>query len=120
MTYDYKCPGCGHRFDVIKSVKDIDVNETCPKCGEFAERSFLPERVHFTKTKVQHAEYNPGLGMVVKDARHRSEIAKRKGLVEVGNDYRTPENIHKETEAAREAKREAGYQQALKEAADVL
>lgn len=37
--------------------------------------------------KVQNAEYNPGLGCVVKNKRHKNEILARKGLVEIGNDF---------------------------------
>jgi putative FmdB family regulatory protein len=69
MTYGYDCPSCQHSFDVIKSVKDIDINESCPKCGEFAVRQFCPERLYLSKTAVTHAEYNPGLGCVVKKRR---------------------------------------------------
>lgn len=105
MTYEYECTQCGAIFDVIKSVKDMDRNETCPKCGEFGQRQFIPSRVHLSGTSVQHAEYNPGLGQIVKNKYHRSEICKRKGLIEIGNDYKTPDNIHKETEATRERRK---------------
>lgn len=87
ITYVYVCSKCGHEFDVIKSYKDIDVNEFCPKCDEPAERQFVPKRVFFSGTAVTHAEYNPGLGTVVKNKAHKEDILKRRGLVEVGNDY---------------------------------
>lgn len=49
--------------------------------------------IHFIGTAVQSPEYNPGLGQVVKNKRHREEIAKEKGLTEVGNEK--TESIHK-------------------------
>lgn len=111
MTYEYKCTACAGHFDVYKSVKDLDRNETCPQCGEFGERQFVPQKVHFSGTKVQDAEYSPGLGAVVKNKYERSELAKRKGLVEIGNDYKTPDNIHKESDGILEAKRKKRWEE---------
>jgi putative FmdB family regulatory protein len=115
MTYEYQCVKCDHSFDVIKSVKDMDVNEYCPHCDNPAERQFVPSRVHFTGTKVENAEYNPGLGAVTKNKAHRAELAKRKGVVEIGNDYKSPETQHSEGEKLREARREARYKKAMDE-----
>lgn len=111
MTYEYQCIECSKRFDVVKSVKDMDVNEYCPRCGEPAERKFVPSRVHFTKTSVQNAEYNPGLGAVVKNEKDRQEIAKRKGLVEVGNDYGSGEKMQTQFDTAREEKKRKRYEE---------
>lgn len=90
----------------------MDVNEFCPNCAAPAERKFVPSRVHFTGTKVQHAEYNPGLGAVVKDAQHRAELAKRKGLVEVGNDFKTGDAMQKQFDTERAVKREKAWEDA--------
>lgn len=109
MTYQYQCVKCDHVFDVIKSVKDIDVNEFCPDCEAPAERQFVPTRVYFSGTQVQHAEYNPGLGQVVKSKYERQELAKRKGLVEVGNDFKSGESHQKEFETERARKREKAW-----------
>lgn len=121
MTYEYSCTNatCLNRFDVIKSVKDMDVNEFCPICAHGAERKFVPSRVYFSKTSVEHAEYNPGLGCVVKNRQHREELAKQRGLVEIGNDYSSPEVIHKEMDTKREEIREARYDEALKNVQEV-
>lgn len=107
MTYEYYCPACKYIFDVFKSHKDMERNETCESCGEFAERKFIPSRVHFTKTSVEHAEYNPGLGCVTKGSKDRAEIAKRKGLIEVGNE--NPDKIEKEFAKDRESARERSW-----------
>lgn len=104
MVYEYRCVKCDNSFDVIKSVKDIDVNEFCD-CGAPAERVFVPSRVYFSGAKVAHAEYNPGLGCVVKNDRHKKDIMKRKGLVEIGNDFKSPKSIHKTFEQERKSRR---------------
>ena len=105
MTYEYACPSCAKRFDVIKTVSEMNAPETCA-CGTVAERQFVPSRVHFVGAKVQHAEWNPAFGQVVKDKYHRSELAKRHGMVEIGNDYKTPDKIHETFDKVREEKRE--------------
>lgn len=104
MTYEYRCTKCMSHFDVIKSVKDIDVNEFCPTCESPSERLFIPQRVFFSGTRVEHAEYNPGLGAVVKNKRHREDLAKRKGLVEVGSDFKSAESMNQYFDSSREEK----------------
>lgn len=114
MTYEYKCVKCESVFDVIKSIADFDRNEFCEPCGAPAERQFTP-RVHIHGASVEHAEYNPGLGQVVKNRKHRAEVAKRLGLEEIGNDYKTPDRQHDENDKAREHRREERYRKALEE-----
>jgi putative FmdB family regulatory protein len=104
LTYEYSCPSCGKTFDVIKSYRDMDVNETCPKCGEYAVRQFVPSKLHITGAKVTHAEYNPGLGCVVQNKHHKAEIMKRKGVMEVGNDFKTPDRMVDHFDKGREEK----------------
>lgn len=41
--YDYKCPDCGHAFEVRMSMSDYSASKrpSCPECGsENTERSF--------------------------------------------------------------------------------
>lgn len=85
MTYEYKCNSCEHSFDVTKNVKYMDIDEPCPKCGTICERIFRP-KIHLSNTKVQDSYYNHGLGQVVKNDQHARQIAKEKGLIEVGNE----------------------------------
>jgi putative FmdB family regulatory protein len=104
LTYEYLC-SCSHRFDVIKGVADLNREEKCPQCQAVAERQFS-FRVHITGARVTHAEYNPGLGQVVKSKYHKEELCKRMGVVEVGNDFRNGEKMQKEFDTARADKRE--------------
>jgi len=88
----------------MKSVSEIDRLEACPDCQEPAVRQFVPSRVFFSGTSVQHAEWNPGLGCVVKNKEHRKELAKRKGLVEIGNDFKSGESAATHFDQERESK----------------
>jgi putative FmdB family regulatory protein len=110
MTYEYRCVKCEYCFDVIKSVKDMDINEYCPRCESPSERQFKPSRLYLNGTSVENAEYNPGLGAVTKNRKHRKELAKRKGLVEVGNDYKSGDKMQKEFDTKREAKLKKRYE----------
>lgn len=105
MVYAYKCSKCDAQFDIVKSVKDIDLAEHCHKCQAPAIREFTPKKLHLSKTTVRHAEFNPGLGQVVKNDYHKKEILKRKGLVEIGNDYGSGEKQQAAFDAVREAKK---------------
>lgn len=115
MTYEYRCAPCAHSFDVMKSHTEMSRAEACPKCEREAIRQFVPQRVFLSGTKVQHAEYNPGLGCVVRNKEHRAELAKAKGLVEIGNDYKNTDNIHKEFEQKREQRSKDSYDKIEKE-----
>ena len=83
--------------------------ENCPDCTKVADRIPFPRKTYLIGTAVQNAEYNPGLGMVVNNKEHRSEIAKQRGLVEVGNDYGSGEANQQHFEKEREAKKEKGW-----------
>lgn len=109
VTYQYQCKKCDLAFDVIKSVKDIYQEEYC-KCGTVAERQFVPSIVYFNGTKVEHAEYNPGLGCIVRNKAHRKEICKIKGVEEIGNEK--PDSLHKYYEQKREERKEQAWAEA--------
>lgn len=104
MVYVYQCSKCGFSFDVTKSVKDMDVNEFCPKCDSPSIRQFVPSKIHLSGTRVTHAEYNPALGCVVKNKHHKEDICKRKGVIEIGNDFKSGESMQKHYGQAREEK----------------
>jgi putative FmdB family regulatory protein len=112
MTYEYHCPSCGKRFDVVKSHRDMERNENCVRCGEFAIRQFVPSKVHLIGTKVEDAEYNPGLGCIVRNKSHRKELCKQKGVEEIGNEK--PDTLHKHFDEARAEKLEKAYDETTK------
>jgi len=90
MIYEYECPDCDTRFEKVKHHSKSKEPENCIKCDTLAHRVMSLVRL----TKVEKHEYNPGLGCVTKGKKHREEICKRRGLVEVGNEAK--DNIHKD------------------------
>lgn len=91
-TYDYVCSNCSKPFEVIRGIRDYDRNPTdeCPHCTHLCslnDRDFSACKFTFSGTAVSSPEYNPGLGQIVKNNYHKSEILKQKNLHEVGNDF---------------------------------
>lgn len=103
MVYAYVCMGeCGQHFDVIKSADQMTREELCEKCQVPAKRMFVPQKVYFSGTKAEDAEFNPGLGCVVRNKSHRKEICKEKGLEEIGNEK--ADTLHKHFDDRRKEK----------------
>lgn len=97
MIYEYECESCKLEFEVIKSMHDSSREENCPECKTTGRRIYS-SKVYFNGTKVSNAEFNPGLGCVVKNERHKKYVMESKGLVEVGNDYGNGEKMQKKFE----------------------
>lgn len=85
MIYEYACDQCPLQFEVIKPMALASSNEACPECGAQARRLWS-SKIELHKTAVKDAEYYHSLGRVVKNDRERSELIKRYGLVEIGNE----------------------------------
>lgn len=105
-TYDYRCI-CGD-FEVIKRMSEAQKVEYCPVCDKPANRKFT--RFYFSGAAVQHAEWNPAFGQVVNNKYHRSELAKRHNLVEVGNDYHSGEDMNKTFEKDKQRAWKEGWE----------
>jgi putative FmdB family regulatory protein len=112
MVYEYSCRSCDHVFDVVKRVSDRDIEEPCPKCTQSCERVFIPRLIHLSGTKVQEAEYNPGLGCVVKNNTHLKEICRQRNIEPIGNEK--IETVHKHYDKSREEKLEKAWSEADK------
>lgn len=106
MIYPYRCIQCSNEFDVVKSVKEIDNPEHCPKCGQLGER-FIASGIQFYGAKVEDAEYNPALGCIVKNSKHRRQLAKERGLEEIGNE--SVERVHRHFENRKEQELERAW-----------
>lgn len=104
MIYEYKCPSCNNRFEVVKRVKEFDKPELC-KCGFEAKRQ-IARRQFFYGAKVEDAEYCPAVGQVVKNNKHRRQIAKQRGWEEVGNTDMNAWADKKQRELEQERQRE--------------
>lgn len=92
-TYEFFCQKCDKVFETIESIKEYDGDGECPVCKNVSTQRILSANIQFIGTKVESPEYNPAFGQVVKNKRHRQELAKEKGLIEIGNEK--PETVHK-------------------------
>jgi putative FmdB family regulatory protein len=45
-TYEYACKACGHRFEVVQSMRD-DALTACPECGRELRKVFAPPAIAF-------------------------------------------------------------------------
>lgn len=105
-TYAYECEKCDIEFEVIKPIREYDTDEFCKGCGNKSKKLVTAPSI-FIGTKVEDAEYNVGLGCITKGRKHREELAKRKNLVELGNE--NPNTLHKNFEKQRAEKRKKSW-----------
>lgn len=106
-VYDYLCEKCNLEFEVTKSIHEYDGKDRCVQCDNVATRIFKYCKFHFTGTKIEDAEFNPGLGQITKSKAHRDELAKRMGVVEIGTEK--PEKIHSHFDSARETQKKKSW-----------
>lgn len=85
MIYPYECPQCTHQFEVIKCVADMELPEKCPKCDTISTR-YIALTHFYGASDWDKSEYNPGMGIVTRNSKHRAREAKARGLVELGNE----------------------------------
>jgi putative FmdB family regulatory protein len=45
-TYEYACKSCGHRFEVVRSMRDEPLT-VCPECGGELRKVFAPPAISF-------------------------------------------------------------------------
>ena len=101
-AYQYRCEKCESEIEIVKSIHDSARIEHCDVCQLALTRVFTP--FHIMGAAVQHAEYNPGLGVVTRNKEHRAEIADRRGLIELGNE--TQKAIQRDTVEAKAKERQ--------------
>ena len=101
--YEWRCQKCDIQFETVQSIKEYNGKTSCVTCGNETSERILSADVYFIGAKVESAEYNPAFGQVVKNKRHREELAKARGLIEIGNEK--PDKIHKKFESDRIEKR---------------
>lgn len=106
-VYEWHCDRCRLGFETVQSIKDYTGKQKCTACGKAARRIFSCN-VHFTGTKIEDAEFNPGLGAITKSKRHRDELAKKMGAIEIGNEK--PESVHRHFDGEREHKRKKAWE----------
>jgi hypothetical protein len=108
--FEYFCEKCDVVFEIYRSMKqgrwtlaelkdEKEDGGQCPHCKNISFTRKFSAKIQFVGASVEDAEYNPALGQVVKNSRHRKEIAKQKGLIEVGNEK--TESLHKQADKQR-------------------
>lgn len=115
MKYPYRCEKCGHDFDVIKSVREIDNPESCKKCGSTAQRYIARGGDFYGANDWDKAEFNPAFGCVVKNRQHKRELLRKfagegKVFEEIGNE--PVEKMHSHFEKVREERRNDRWREA--------
>lgn len=119
-TYEWKCETHGN-WDVSVRIAERDDPQPCPTCGTHGVKQLSAPNIDKSAAGGWNSQsYNPGLGCWTKNSKHASQIAKSRGLVEVGNE--PVENIQKAQDKARAETAEKRWQEATSEASirDVL
>jgi hypothetical protein len=93
-------------------VADLDRPEPCPKCASDCDSACrLIARTNFTGASDWNTQtFHPALGQVVRNNRHARQIAKERGMIEVGNEK--VETVHKHFEKQREDTRAERWKEA--------
>lgn len=113
MIYPYLCEECGHKFEVIKFVAEIDRPEPCEKCSSPLTHRYIGRTHFFGAGDWNTQQFNPGLGCYTKSNKHAAKIAKERGLIEVGNE--SAEKVHKHYDDMRERDWQRGWDDTLRE-----
>lgn len=100
--YAYDCLKCDTEFELVRPMSEYKAPGKCPDCGNIGEK-IVTKPYGFIGAQVENAEYNPAFGCIVKNKKHRNELAKRKNFIEIGNEK--VETVHKTFDKAREVKR---------------
>ncbi|NEN07083.1 FmdB family transcriptional regulator [Diaminobutyricibacter tongyongensis] len=58
-TYSYKCPTCGHAFDIQQSFTDDSLTD-CPNCGGALRKVFSAVGVTFNGSGFYRTDSRPG------------------------------------------------------------
>ena len=100
MLYEYKCDKCEKKFDVIKPHTEHRRVEKCEACGDVSRRLFSASELNIDKMQ---PEYYHAFKEVVKTRRHRTELIKKHGVTEIGNEK--PKNMHENFKRQRDQRR---------------
>lgn len=103
-----------HEWEVIKPISALDNPEVCDLCGKEGRRQLQAPAIDRSAAADWNTQtWHPSLGCYTRSNLHARQIAKSRGLEEVGNEK--PETIHKHFEKQREETRERRWQEATRE-----
>lgn len=108
-TYEWTCSD--HNWDVMVPIANSEDPQSCPTCNKPGRRVITAPHIDRVAAGAwNQASYNPALGCWTKSWKHGREIAKARGLEEVGN---TPvETLHKEAEKKNRDNRQRRWDEA--------
>ena len=110
-TYPYGCTECKHEFDVIKPFSEFENVEVCPKCSSPKTERYIGRTHFYGASDWDNVQYNPGLGVVTRNAKHAARVAKERGLIEVGSE--SCDNIMSENEKKRTKEIDERFEEAF-------
>lgn len=73
-VYAFKCPSCGKRDELVRSIASRHELAPCPVCTAPMERDILAEHVHSTEQEYNRPLYSEAAGI------HPSQIAEAKRI----------------------------------------
>lgn len=94
MIYEFLCKKCNAIDEVIRHHLDLDEPVVCTECNSKMDRHYTAPNVKIQGESIPY--FHPAFGQVVNSDSHAQQLARERGLVEVGN-----EDIHKHTPAPR-------------------
>jgi len=81
-VYEYKCPSCGHRFEVFRKISDSPDGK-CPECETQAKRVFHPVGVIYKGSGFHTTDYRKNSSPSSSDGKESSsDSAKSAGSTE--------------------------------------
>ncbi len=84
MVYEYVCPICNYRDEIIKGLEEFERQEVCPICKEKMVR--LISLTHIDNSSLETPYFSSSLGKRVSTRKEEVYEAKRLGFEEVGNE----------------------------------
>jgi len=85
-TYEWHCNDCSSNFELIRSMQEYSLPASCDACHSYNTTRLISRTSFYGAGDWDKASFNPGLGCIVKNSKHRAQIAKERGLIEVGNE----------------------------------
>ncbi|MBN1851077.1 MAG: zinc ribbon domain-containing protein [Pirellulales bacterium] len=83
-TYDYKCDGCGHEFELFQSITELP-KQKCPECGKMKLRrlfgtgaAIVFKGSGFYQTDYRSESYKKAAEKAEKSAEKKSEDGNKK------------------------------------------
>lgn len=106
MLYEYECSSCDLVIEITKSASDYRRDEKCNCCGK-QMTAVVTGGGGILLKRTEFPEYNPAFGTVVRNSTHRKELAKQRGVVEIGNE--SIDRLGKDFEQEAKKRRAVGW-----------